>query len=473
MEITRAQLKVFGKATEGDGQLQLALESERHVYGVSELNSAVQDVFEEEFGNIWVSGEISGCRLAASGHFYFSLKDSTSQVKCAFFKSAARYAKFKPQDGLAVMARGSLEIYESRGEYQLVVELLEPQGAGALQLAFEQLKDKLAAEGLFDASRKRPLPRLPGRIGLVTSPNGAVLRDMLHVLERRFSGLHIRLFPAQVQGEGSVEQICSGIDHFSSGGWAQVVIVARGGGSLEDLWSFNEERVARAIAASKVPVISAIGHETDFTIADFVADHRAPTPSAAAEIAVPTRDSLLEQIDVGRLKIAQALRYQLAVASRNLHQRIGERAATLMQRILTRRSQRVDEVDLQLKRLGEHKLEAFQKRHEGLSRRLYDCNMQLRFERSRHKLELLNTQLAKAWTAKICSVERRMEEARAYLHQLSPVAVLGRGYAIVEEAGGRVLRSAAETGVGAPLKIRLHRGELDATVSAVRKDDSL
>ena len=466
-------MKAFGKETEGNGQLQLALESERHVYGVSELNSAIQDVFEEEFGNIWVSGEISGCRLAASGHFYFSLKDSTSQVKCALFKGAARYAKFKPQDGLAVTARGSLEIYEARGEYQLIVELLEPQGAGALQLAFEQLKDKLAAEGLFDLSRKRPLPKLPGRIGLVTSPNGAVLRDMLHVLERRFSGLHIRLFPAQVQGEGSVEQICSGIDHFSTGGWAHVVIVARGGGSLEDLWSFNEERVARAIAASKVPVISAIGHETDFTIADFVADHRAPTPSAAAEIVIPTRDSLLEQIDMGRLKISQALRYQLAVASRDLHQRIGERAATLMQRILARRSQRVDEADLQLRRLGEDKLEAFQKRHEGLSRRLHDCNMQLRFERSRHKLELLNTQLSKAWNAKICSVEKRMEEARAYLHQLSPVAVLGRGYAIVEGPGGRVLRSAAETGMGESLKIRLHKGELDATVSAIRKDDSL
>lgn len=474
MEVTRLELKaLFGKETENGDQMQLALEPERQVYGVSELTSAIQEVFEAEFGNIWVSGEISGCRLAASGHFYFSLKDSTSQVKCAFFKNAARYAKFKPQDGLAVMARGSLEIYEARGEYQLIVELLEPQGAGALQLAFEQLKQKLAAEGLFDASRKRPLPQLPGRIGLVTSQNGAVLRDMLHILERRFRGLHIRLFPAQVQGEGSVEQICNGITHFSTDGWAQVVIVARGGGSLEDLWTFNEERVARAIAGSTVPVISAIGHETDFTIADFVADHRAPTPSAAAEIVICTRESLLEQVDLHRLKIAQALRYQLALASRDLHQRIGERAGTLMTRVLARRSQRVDEADLQLRHLGEQRLNAFQKRHQDLSRRLHDCNMQLRFERSNHRLELLGEHLFRAWNNKVCIVQRRMEEARAYLHQLSPLAVLGRGYAIVEGARGQVLLSAEDASAGESLKIRLHRGELDAVVSQVRGSDVL
>ncbi len=470
MDMTRPVSKgILSSQIESNGQLPLALEPERHIYEVSELNAAVQEVFEEEFSGIWVSGEISGCRLAASGHFYFSLKDSTSQVKCAFFKNAARYAKFKPQDGLTVMARGSLEIYEARGEYQMIVELLEPQGAGALQLAFEQLKQRLATEGLFDLSRKRPLPRLPERIGLVTSPNGAVLRDMLHVLERRFSGLHIRLFPAQVQGEGSIEQICNGVAHFSSDGWAHVIIVARGGGSLEDLWTFNEERVARAIAASAVPVISAIGHETDFTIADFVADHRAPTPSAAAEIVICTRESLLEQIDLCRLKIVQALRYQLALAERDLHQRIGERAATLVGRILARRSQRLDDADLQLRQLGEQKLEASQRRYEDLVRRLHDCNLQLRFERSRHRLELLGEHLFRAWNAKICSVQRRMDEARAHLHQLSPLAVLGRGYAIVERSSAQVLRSAQEAEPGEQLKIRLHSGELDVTVSAVRE----
>jgi exodeoxyribonuclease VII large subunit len=296
---------------------------------------------------------------------------------------------------------------------------------------------------------------------------------MLHVLERRFSGLHIRLFPAQVQGEGSVEQICNGIGHFSAGGWAHVIIVARGGGSLEDLWTFNEERVARAIAASEVPVISAIGHETDFTIADFVADHRAPTPSAAAEIVICTRESLLEQVDLCRMKIAQALRYQLALAARDLHQRIGERAATLMGRILVRRSQRIDEADLQLRHLGEQRLGIFQKRHQEIFRRLHDCNMQLRFERSRHRLELLGEHLSQAWNTRICNSQRRMEEAGAHLQQLSPLAVLGRGYAIVEGARGQVLRFATEAKTGEPLKIRLHQGELDATVSAVRNSDVL
>ncbi len=273
-------------------QLTLSLQPERQVFRVSELNAAVQRMFETGFRSIWVLGEISACRAANSGHFYFVLKDEQSQLKCALFKGAARLARFKPQDGLSVIARGSLEVYEARGEYQLIVELLEPQGAGALQLAFEQLKRKLAAEGLFDGARKRPLPKFPSRIGIVTSPSGAVIRDILHVLERRFQGLHVRLYPAQVQGEGSVEQVCAGLRFFSRKPWANVVILARGGGSLDDLWTFNEEAVARAIACSSVPVISAIGHETDFTIADFVADLRAPTPSAAAELVIRTRQSV-------------------------------------------------------------------------------------------------------------------------------------------------------------------------------------
>jgi len=228
------------------------------------------------------SGEISGSKTASSGHCYFTLKDQDAQLRCVCFRQSLRYLKVKPQDGMAVLARGHIDVYEARGEYQLLVEAIEPQGHGALQFAFEQLKKKLAGEGLFDAARKRPIPRLPQRIGIVTSPSGAVVRDITEILSRRFPGLHLRIYPASVQGEGSVEAVCRGIDYFSNSGWAQVVIVARGGGSLEDLWTFNEESVARAIAASSVPVISAVGHETDFTIADFVADLRAATPSAAA-----------------------------------------------------------------------------------------------------------------------------------------------------------------------------------------------
>src|SRR5581483_3646942 len=333
------------KLNSDTGQLYLSLEPQRRVFGVSELNATVQALFEEEFRSIWVAGEISGCRPAASGHYYFSLKDEQSQLKCALFKGAARFARFKPHDGLAVIARGNLEVYEQRGEYQLIVEMLEPQGAGALQVAFEQLKKKLSAEGLFEASRKRRLPKFPRRIGIVTSPTGAVIQDILHVLARRFDGLHVRVFPAQVQGEGSVEQICRALTYFSGSGWADVVILARGGGSLEDLWSFNEERVARVIAESRAPVISAVGHETDFTIADFVADYRAPTPSAAAEIVICTRESLLEQIAACRAKAIQGIRYRLLASGRDLHRRRTERAATVVQRMLARRAQYVDDLD--------------------------------------------------------------------------------------------------------------------------------
>src|SRR6202035_2732989 len=221
----------------------------RRVYSVTELNSAIRAILDQEFRDIWIAGEISGTKLAASGHYYFTLKERDAQLRCVCFRSTHRYLKFKPQDGVAVLARGRIDVFEARGEYQLLVEFLEPQGHGALQFAFEQLKKKLAAEGLFEVSRKRPLPRFPRRIGIVTSPRGAVISDMLQILERRFPGLHIRLFPALVQGEGSVEEICRAIDYFSRTRWADLIIVGRGGGSLEDLWSFNSEAVARAIAA--------------------------------------------------------------------------------------------------------------------------------------------------------------------------------------------------------------------------------
>lgn len=448
--------------------MKLSLASERRVFRVSELNAEVQSLFERQFRSIWVAGEISGCRAAPSGHYYFSLKDEQSQVKCALFKGAARFAKFKPQEGLAVIARGSLEVYEARGEYQLIVEVLEPQGAGALQLAFEQLKKKLAAEGLFEPGRKRPLLKLPQRIGVVTSPGGAVISDILHVLERRFPGLHIRLFPAQVQGEGSIAQVCQGIDYFSRTPWADVVIVARGGGSLEDLWTFNEEAVARAIAASAVPVISAIGHETDFTIADFVADCRAPTPSVAAEMVICTRESLLEQISAYRAKAMQGLRYRMLVCSRDLQQRGAQRAVSVLHRGLTRRAQKVDDLDFQLRRLESRMLESRRKRLEELNRRLAASDLRLRFARIRQRQALLQETLNKCWRTGLWRAKQRHESMQAHLTQLSPLAVLARGYAIVENRDKHILRSAAEAAVGEQVRIRLHRGEVDAGVTAVR-----
>jgi exodeoxyribonuclease VII large subunit len=448
--------------------MALTLDFERRIFQVSELNAAVQRLFEADFRSIWVAGEISGCRPASSGHFYFSLKDRQSQVKCALFKGAARFVKFRPQDGLAVLARGNLEIYEARGEYQLIVELLEPQGAGALQLAFEQLKKKLAGEGLFEQTRKRPLPQFPRRVGIVTSPAGSVIRDILHVLERRFPGLHIRVFPAQVQGEGSVEQICAGLNFFGHGAWAEVVILARGGGSLEDLWSFNEEAVARAIASSRIPVISAIGHETDFTIADFVADLRAPTPSAAAELVICTKESLLEQVAAFQAKSQQAMRYRILVGTRSLHERGTERAATLMHRAIARRGQQVDDLDFRLRRLQRSLLEKQGRLLAGLNSRLAGNDLRLRFAANRHQHELLGERLLKRMEHRLWQARRRHESLALNLQQISPLAVLERGYSIVENAAGQVLRSSAGVKLHEQLKIRLHRGEIDTAVVTIR-----
>ncbi len=445
--------------------MKLSLEFERRIFQVSELNAAVQRLFESDFHAIWVAGEISGCRAANSGHYYFSLKDSQSQVRCALFKGAARLVRFKPQDGLAVLARGNLEVYEARGEYQLIVELLQPQGAGALQLAFEQLKTKLAGEGLFEASRKRVLPRLPRRIGIVTSPSGAVIQDILQILARRFQGLHVRLYPSQVQGEGAVEQICRALNYFSKSAWADVVILARGGGSLEDLWTFNEESVARAIAACSLPVVSAVGHETDFTIADFVADLRAPTPSAAAEIIVCTRESLLEQIMGCRTKATQSIRYRLLSCSRDLHQRGTARAATLLHRGLARRAQRVDELDHDLQRRVLRSIEAQSRRLAGLLRQLHANDLRLRIARNRHKHEVSTERMVKAMQDRVRQARQHRENFEAHLTQLSPLTVLARGYAIVQGAHQRILRSSAETSPGERLRIRLYQGEMAATVT--------
>lgn len=448
------------------GQMELSLELERRVFQVSELNAAVQRLFEKEFRSIWVAGEISGCRAASSGHYYFSLKDSESQLKCALFKGAARLARFIPQDGLAVIVRGNLEVYEARGEYQLIVELLQPQGAGALQLAFEQLKKKLAAEGLFEKSRKRALPALPQRIGVVTSPSGAVLQDMLRILERRFQGLHIRLYPAQVQGEGSVEQVCRALKYFSESGWAEVVILARGGGSLEDLWTFNEEVVARVISTCKVPVVSAIGHETDFTISDFVADVRAPTPSAAAEIIVCTRESLLEQIVACRTKATQSMRYRLLSCSRDLHQRGITRAATLLHRALAKRGQRVDDLDYQLRDRARRFVEVQSRRLNGLIQRLHASDLRLQLARNRHRQQVSTERIIGAMQSRIRQARHREETTEAHLTQISPLRVLARGYAIVEDARRHVLRSSSETSPGESVHVRLHQGELAAIVSS-------
>jgi exodeoxyribonuclease VII large subunit len=437
---------------------------ERRVFSVSELNGAIRAILDGEFSDISVTGEISGLKLAASGHYYFTLKDRDSQVKAVAFRSAHRFWKFKPQDGLAVLARGRVDVYEPRGEYQLQVELLEPQGLGALQLAFEQLKKKLAAEGLFAAERKRPLPRFPRRIGIVTSPRGAAIADMIQILARRFPGLHIRLFPALVQGPGSVEEVVRGIEYFSRTAWPDVVIVGRGGGSLEDLWTFNEEAVARAIAACSVPVVSAVGHETDITIADFVADLRAPTPSAAAEMVVPTRDELLDRIFAARAKATQALRYRLAMLERRLRQQGIDRALSTLHRRIGRGLQQTDEYEYRLRAALRAVIDSRERSRRTLEARVRQFDVRPRLAAGRRRMETARHTALEVMRARLAQRSAGLEQLAGQLSQLSPLRVLERGYAIVTNQAG-VVTAASSAPPDSRIHVRLHRGALDAVVA--------
>ncbi len=447
-------------------QFALSFEPPRVTLTVSELNGRIREMLDSQLGLLLVTGEISGTRLAASGHYYFTLKDANSQIKCACFRMAARYLKFKPQDGVLVLARGRIDVYEARGEYQLLVESLEPQGHGALQFAFDQLKQKLKLEGLFEQARKRMLPKLPRHIGIITSPSGSVIQDMLNVLARRFPGLHIRLYPAPVQGEGSVEQVTRGLNYFSESGWADIVILARGGGSLEDLWTFNEEVVARAIAACSVPVISAIGHETDFTISDFVADLRAPTPSAAAELVICTREQVLEGIEGCRRALIQRMHYRISVATRALHERGTDRASTILHRNIGRSLQKTDDLVRCATEATRRKLRDSQTRLSDLDRRLRRMDLRLRFAEAHRRLEALRTQAVQLVTQQVTRTRARFEPLPAQLRQLSPLQVLERGYAIVQTADGRLVKQPADAPAGTALNIRLAQGQISAAANA-------
>lgn len=458
-------------------QFSLSFLPERRIYTISEISAAIRDTLEGAFGEVWVEGEISNCRQAPSGHYYFTLKDAQSQLRCVFFKQNARYLRFKLSDGLAVLARGRISVYEVRGEYQLSVEHLEPRGAGALQLAFEQLKKKLAADGLFDPARKRPLPLFPRAIGLVTSPRGAVIADMLRIFERRFSGLHLLLYPVRVQGEGAAAEICEALDYFGGGRPGagvppDLIIVARGGGSLEDLWPFNEESVARAIAGCPVPVISAVGHETDFTIADFAADLRAPTPSAAAELAIRPRADFLEMVSGFEERLGRGARYKLSLCRRQLSDVGAERATGVLRRRLDRAGQRTDELDYASR-------EQVRRRLLGAERRLQMADAALRALDPRRRLAAQQARLAQLHAAaercmhlRLARQGGRLGSLHAELGHLSPLRVLERGYAIVQNEEGKLLRRASETEAGAHLMVRLHEGRLRVDVESVEVESS-
>ena len=445
--------------------LDFAAAPERQVFTVGEITAAVRDLLEGEFFDVWIAGEISNTRKAPSGHFYFTLKDKDAQIRCVCFRQNALYLKMKPQDGLAVLARGHLSVYEARGEYQLYVEHLEPQGFGALQLAFEQLKRKLASEGLFDDDRKRLLPVFPQRIGIVTSAQGAVIADMLRIIERRFRGLHLMIYPVSVQGDAAAGDISRALAYFSRTQSVDVVIVGRGGGSLEDLWPFNEESVARAIAACEVPVISAVGHQTDFTIADFVADYRAPTPSAAAEVVIRRKSEFIEMIAASENRLVQALRYKLAMCGRRLVEVSVDRPAAILRRQLGGFWQRMDEADFQLRHTMAQRFRRAENRLQRASHSLIALDFRLQLARQRSTLAGLSQRLGPAMTLRLERLRSKLDSLERQREQLSPLAVLERGYSIVRTASGTVVRAAGQVSAGDTLQVRLHQGRLGVRVA--------
>jgi len=436
----------------------------RKVLSVSELTQRLKGLLEKEFADVWVTGEVSNFRAATSGHLYFTLKDASAQLRAICFRNQARYLKFKPQDGISVIARGRLSVYEARGEYQLYVEFLEPAGLGALQLAFEQLKAKLAAEGLFDPARKKPLPVLPRTVGIVTSPTGAVIRDILRVLKRRFRNMNVTLYPCKVQGEGAAKEIVEGVEYLNRHALADVIIVARGGGSLEDLWAFNEEVVARAIAASQVPVISAVGHETDFTIADFVADLRAPTPSAAAELVVHRKQDYVTELQHRMRRMAQVFRLKLSEARERLTAlRMHPALQTLAAR-LQEKAQRVDEfvgaLDRSLRARLNSARQEWLRASAGIVR--YDFRGLLGLKRS--QLEERHARFESGFRRYLLERRNRLVRVQSVLGERSPLGILNRGYSITRDALGNIVRDADAVSTGAEISIRLARGELGATV---------
>jgi exodeoxyribonuclease VII large subunit len=446
-------------------QFALGFVPERRIYSLRELSDSIRATLDRAFTNIWISGEISGTRLIPTGHCYFTLKDSVAQIKCVCWKLSYWRLRFKPKDGMEVLVRGRVDIYEQRSEYQFVVEAIEPRGEGALQLAFDRLKQKLLLEGLFETSRKRALPRIPWRIGIVTSPDGAVIRDFLNVLRRRFPGLHVRLFPARVQGAGSIEEVCRGIRFFGDTGWALIVVIARGGGSLEDLWTFNEEAVARAVANCPVPVVSAIGHETDVTIADFVADLRAPTPSAAAEMIVGSREDLLGRLENTRARLIQLSRFRLATLARRLHEQAIGRATALLHRSLARRLQRVDDAGERMRAALRSRLAALERGRRALEEKLRYYDLRPRFRRDRVRMTAASARLETLAQAVLTRRRQRLENLTAKLEQLNPRMVLARGYAIVLDGAGRIVKEAANAPVGSDVRVLFARDGVNARIT--------
>jgi exodeoxyribonuclease VII large subunit len=448
---------------------------ERRVWTVRALVSAVRSHIEREYSDCWVEGEISNLRIPDSGHLYFTLKEESAQIRVVMFRSSAKLLRFRPENGLHVTVRGRITVYEDRGELQISAEFMEPKGAGALQLAFEQLKARLQAEGLFESSRKKAIAHLPKRIGIITSPQGAALRDILNVLARRHHSANVLIYPAQVQGDSAPGEVLAGLRYFNAerrpqdsdrGGAVEVIIIARGGGSAEDLACFNHEGLARAVAASKIPVISAIGHETDFTIVDFVADLRAPTPSAAAELVIRSRQEIEAQAEDLYRRLERAVRYRLLMARQELAGRSQHGAFARMMDGIHRRQQRLDEQRFRLEKAERQLLERCRRRCEAVTAAVRHYDARRRLAAVRQRLETQVANLAAATHTRLLERRGSLERWTASLEALSPVAILNRGYALVFDAKGQLVKDAGRLETGDEISARLARGQIRARVTA-------
>jgi exodeoxyribonuclease VII large subunit len=448
---------------------------ERRIWTVRALVSAVRSHIEREYSDCWVEGEISNLRIPDSGHLYFTLKEEGAQIRVVMFRSSAKLLRFRPESGLQVTVRGRITVYEDRGELQISAEFMEPKGAGALQLAFEQLKARLQAEGLFEASRKKAIPALPQRIGIITSPQGAAVRDILNILARRHHSANVLIYPAQVQGDAAPGEVIAGLRHFHQdlprSSAVEVIIIARGGGSAEDLACFNHEGLARAVADSRIPVISAIGHETDFTIVDFVADLRAPTPSAAAELVIRSRQEIEAQAEDLYRRLERALRYRLLMARQVLTERAQHGAFARMMDGIHRRQQKLDEQRFRLEKAERQILERCHRHCESVAAavRHYDARRRLTAIRQQSAAQVAN--LASATHTRLLECRGALDRQTASLEALSPVAILNRGYALVFDAMGQLVKDAARLKSGDELSARLARGRVRARVTATERSE--
>jgi exodeoxyribonuclease VII large subunit len=438
---------------------------ERRVWKVRDLVAAVRTHVEREYSDAWVEGEISNFRAPDSGHLYFTLKDGDAQIRAVMFRSSARLLRFRPTDGLQVVVRGRVTVYEDRGELQISAEYIEPKGAGSLQLAFEQLKAKLEAEGLFASTRKKPLPTLPARIGIVTSPQAAALGDILNILQRRHHSANIVIFPAQVQGEAAPLEGSAGVRYFNQSESVDVIIIARGGGSTEDLAAFNHEGLARAVAASNIAVISAIGHETDFTIVDFVADLRAPTPSAAAELVIRSRQELDELSAALHERLSRAIRYRLLMKRQALTELAQHGTFARMMELIHQRQQRLDDLTHRMELAERQLLEQMRRRWEMISSAVRHYDLRLVLSGMRRELKSKTTALAGVMRNVLLTHRVRSERLETALNSLSPLAILARGYALVFDTEGKLLKDAARVAVGDQISARLAHGEIRAAVT--------